>query len=323
MIDSENVSTHRKIIETYYLIKRKEATNRKELADILDTSEKTIGNYIKKLKEDWEVDIKFDYTLNQYHVEDEGLFYQLRGTKLLQEEDIHMILSALNKIQDFTPEKINYIRGRLLSLFPGKEMDVLRKSFYRELGSIKPNNTIESNIQVINSAIIEKKKIEFLYLKASTEKLPYEKRVVSPYYLAEDFGKYYVISKKDNDHEFRNYRIDRMSQVKKLEENAVLDQDFNAEKYLKQTWYMNSGKKTKVKVKFNIDAYQVVTERHMQVGKVIEKDEDSFIYEFIANGTKGIMIWILGFGNKAEVLEPWELREEIKNIAEKMLGVYK
>lgn len=112
-----------------------------------------------------------------------------------------------------------------------------------------------------------------------------------------------------------------MGDVKILEEKGKRLEKFNVYNYLKKTWYMYAGSETKVLVRFKNSCKKVVIERSMVEGGIVEEDKDYFTYEFICNGTKGIKLWLMDFED-VEVLEPVELRKEIKEAVKDMLKAY-
>ncbi len=120
-----------------------------------------------------------------------------------------------------------------------------------------------------------------------------------------------------------HFRIDRISSLCILDEEGKRLEEFNINDYMRKTWYMYGGQETKVVVKFTIGCKKVVTERNMAVGRIIEENDEYFIYEFICNGVKGIRIWLMGFGAEAEVLEPVKLRDEIREVVKNMAKKYK
>lgn len=120
-----------------------------------------------------------------------------------------------------------------------------------------------------------------------------------------------------------HYRIDRISSIKISDEEGKRDDQFNVYDYLRKTWNMFSGPETKVRIKFKSFCRKVVTELNLVDGVFVDGNDDYFIYDFNCHGTAGIKLWLMGFGPNAEVLEPVELREQIKNDVEKMVELYK
>ena len=68
---------------------------------------------------------------------------------------------------------------------------------------------------------------------------------------------------------------------------------------------MIRGEKVNVKVKFDKKAFNLWSQRRdLKFVSIIEDNEDYFLCDFTVFGTEGIKVWLLGFGENAEVLEP-------------------
>jgi len=68
---------------------------------------------------------------------------------------------------------------------------------------------------------------------------------------------------------------------------------------------------------------RIMEETIWHPSQVLEKQKDgSMIMTLRVTDTVDLYSWILGWGEKIEVLEPPELRKEVMRTAEKMLGIY-
>ena len=94
---------------------------------------------------------------------------------------------------------------------------------------VPQNPEIFYSIEVLDEAIEKKKKVSFAYIEYGTNKKPYKKRrdddtireyVVSPYQMAARNGKYYLICNYDKYDDISNYRIDRIKDIRILDETA-------------------------------------------------------------------------------------------------------
>ena len=66
-----------------------------------------------------------------------------------------------------------------------------------------------------------------------------------------------------------------------------------------------------------------IRERIIADNQIIEElDDGSIILKFHACGREEIKSWILGFGSEAAVLEPEDLKNEIRNEVNKMNKIY-
>ena len=319
MLPYSDYKKARLIFEMFFLIKSGQATTKKELTTLFDTSIDTIELYVKELNADFETGIYIKKGTNNYVVEQEGIMGLLKRNYPITADDVMIILSSLMQSQPFMETKMSIIKNSLLGLLPEDESKKLRDMLYFEKRKDYDDQSIEFNMTKIRKAITEEKKITFMYTNYEGNHKSYK---IIPYSFACELGKYYIICKMEDRDSLSHLRIDRMGDVRILEEEGKRLEEFNVYNYLKKTWYMYGGRETRVLVKFKNGCKKVVTERNMAEGRIVEEDEDYFTYEFICNGTMGIKLWLMGFGGEAEVLEPVELREEIKETVEKMMKVY-
>lgn len=319
MIPYSTYGKARRLFETFSLIKSGQAADKDKLADYLEVTGDTVENYISELNEEFETDIKFNREKGMYVVKNEGIMGLLKRNYPITADDVMIILSSLMQSQPFMETKMSIIKNSLLGLLPENESEKLKEMLYFEKKKDFDDQSIEFNMTKIRKAIAEEKKITFMYTNYEGEHKSYK---IIPYSFASDTGKYYVICKVEDRDSLSHLRIDRMGDIRILEEEGKRLEEFNVYNYLKKCWYMYGGPETRVLVRFQNECKKVVTERNMAEGRIVEEDENYFTYEFICNGTKGIKLWLMGFGGEAEVLEPVEFREEIRENVSKMMQVY-
>lgn len=320
MLPYSDYKKARRIFETFLLINSSQATTKKELARIFGTTIDTIENYVDELNSDFQTDIHITKGTDRYVVDHEGTMGVMKRNFPITADDIMIIISSLMQSQSFMETKMAIIKNSLLGLLPEEESRKLKDMLYFEKSKDCDDQNIEFNVTKLRKAIAEEKKITFTYTNYEETHKTYK---IIPYSFACELGKYYIIGKPDDKGSLTHLRIDRMGDIRILDEEGKRLNDFNVYNYLKKTWYMYSGPETRVLVKFKIGCKKVVTERNMSEGRIVEEDKDYFKYEFICNGTKGIKLWLLGFGGETEVIEPMELREEMGEAVSSMVGIYR
>jgi predicted DNA-binding transcriptional regulator YafY len=78
-----------------------------------------------------------------------------------------------------------------------------------------------------------------------------------------------------------------------------------------------------VEIKFKGKAVKVIESGvHHSSEKIEKSDDGSLVYKVKIKGTEEILRWILEFKDEAEMLRPEKLREEIKQISEKLSRMY-
>ena len=74
-----------------------------------------------------------------------------------------------------------------------------------------------------------------------------------------------------------------------------------------------SGEPTKVRVRFDPKVARFVRRRQWHPSQKLRNTEQGLVLTMKVHGTVELMSWVLSFGDKAELLEPLELRKEIAN----------
>ena len=188
------------------------------------------------------------------------------------------------------------------------------------------------SLDSINDAIAEKKKVQFIYNDIGTDLKLHPKRpepyVVNPYQIVANNGRFYLIGNYDKYENVAHFRIDKMTDVKLLEEkvkpmNKVsgLEKGLNLPKHMAEHIYMFSGESIPVKIKTTLDMIgQIVDWFGMDI-RIYEKTTDNIVVKFDCNYS-AMRYWALQYGPYVEVLSPKELREQLKEDIIKMAEKY-
>lgn len=307
-----------KVLELYRRISEGIAGTMKDEAKSLGVSKESIKLYIRELREVWGADIIYEN--KRYKLGDnKGDLELLKCVYPITAYDAIVIMTTLVQAAPFMETKIEIIKHALLSILPEGEAKLFKNIYVQDKKYTGQGNQVEYVLQEIVQAISKHRLVGISYRHANDEIDSYAYIL---YTLAYDLGKYYLIAKRVDDAQIKHLRLDRIKLIQIKEEKAPKITQLDITDYLRKTWYMYSGEETKVRVKFKSICKKVVVERKINEGHIIEEQEDYFIYEFICNGYQGIKLWLMGFGADAEVLEPIELRNQIKNDAKKMSIIY-
>ena len=181
-------------------------------------------------------------------------------------------------------------------------------------------------IEDINEAINNTQQISFTYNRynADKEMEPECEVTVCPYKMVAANGHYYLICTEDRFDGFSPYRIDRITDLKRLDAHFAPIQTFNLKEYLDSHPYMGTGKAVTVRMKIYeeiigevIDAFgddfKIVSDRFPNYGKLeIE----------IKSNINDMFSWALQFGDYVEILEPQSLRDRMRETVETMHKKY-
>ena len=183
----------------------------------------------------------------------------------------------------------------------------------------------------INDAISEKRKISFIYNEMGTDFKLHPTReepyIVNPYQIVANNGRFYIIGNYDKYDNIIHFRVDKMTDVRILDEKAKpmkqipeLKDGLNLPKHMAEHMYMFSGESIPVKLETTEDMMQELVDwfgRDFHVERV----GNGKIRARVTCNAKAMRFWALQYGPYVEVLEPKEIRdrlsEDIKAMAEK------
>ncbi|MEW5994620.1 MAG: YafY family protein, partial [Candidatus Zixiibacteriota bacterium] len=125
-------------------------------------------------------------------------------------------------------------------------------------------------------------------------------RVVEPYFIIFRGRAFYFVAYCRLRQDFRTFRIDRVADVKPIDEHFNKRGDINPENYFEGSWELYSGEPVEVLVRFRGSAARVVASGKHHPSETIEKaGKNEILYKVVTRGLDEIQRWLLGFGSAA------------------------
>lgn len=188
------------------------------------------------------------------------------------------------------------------------------------------------SLEVINDAIAAKKKIEFIYNKMGTDFELHPKRkepyIVNPYQIVANNGKFYLIANYEKYDNVVHFRIDRMKEVKCLDEGIKprykvpeLANGLNLPKHMAEHIYMFNGESVWAKIKTTEDMMGDLVDWFGNDFRIEPVESDVIIARVKCN-YKALRYWALQYGPYVEILEPVRLRQQLRQDTESMYKKY-
>jgi predicted DNA-binding transcriptional regulator YafY len=162
--------------------------------------------------------------------------------------------------------------------------------------------------------------------KALHEKEP-EERIIEPYFIEPAAAGHssYVIAYCHRTKSQRTFKIERIEDIEATSEPYVIPPDFDANEFLGSSWgIVVKGEVKTIRLRFDPEIARIMEETIWHHSQVLEPQNDSSVIMTLrVTNTVELYSWILGWGEKVEVLEPVELRQRIIETAKAMLDVYR
>jgi predicted DNA-binding transcriptional regulator YafY len=223
-------------------------------------------------------------------------------------------------------ESIDSLLKKVRSTLPRETqhyMDRFKTSFRMDLWPAKDFRGLKETIHGLNDACMHRRTVQMRYYALHRDEETVRK--VDPYKLWFMDGSIYLIGHCHNREEFRTFLLDRIKDLEVTDKRFVPREDFSFEDYIGNSFKVfREEELVEVVVGFDSSIKQLIREKIWHPSQEIHDNPDGSIrVTFRVAGITEIKHWVLGFGAKAKVLEPANLREEISQEARALLDQYK
>ena len=245
--------------------------------------------------------------------------------------ELKLLADAVSSSRFLTEKKSTELLKKIESLSSVHEAKQIQRQVYVTNRVKAMNERIYLNVDVIHKAIAENKNIKFRYFDYNLQKKKTYRegsRICSPFALAWEDERYYLIAYYDNRQTISNFRIDRMESVEIIDEKAVeKPENFIVADYMNSSFSMFSGTTQEVKLRFDNQLINPVIDRFGKNITIIADGDSHFTVrvKVKAEHPEPFFGWLFQFGTMAEIIEPCELRdryiEMLKSVTEKQISV--
>ena len=259
---------------------------------------------------------------NRYHYHGVGRQFELPELKLL--------VDAIQSSKFVTARKSNELIKKLETLASKYEAAKLQRQVFVS-GRIKTmNESIYYNVDEIQNAISENRKIKFHYFQWNVKKemdLRHEGAYyhISPWGLSWDDENYYLVGYDSEAGTIKHYRVDKMLHIRMTEEVREGKDHFkklDMAEYTKKSFGMFGGKEAKVKLLVKNALAGVIIDRFGKDVMMIPADADHFTVNVDVRVSSQFLGWIISLGEGVKILTPEEVVEQMKQEIERLVRQY-
>ena len=227
---------------------------------------------------------------------------------LLSENEKQQIMSALQGLDNTAIQRENELLTKLSALFKMKNTSWIEVDF----NNWQNNKMYEKTFDDIKSAILSKNIISFTYFSSNEKETDRSVKPVRLIFKSQDWYLYALCLLRND------FRYFKLSRIKNLEiHTEKFDDSFENAILKKEMPHENT---VHIKVKFDRKvAFRVYDEIN---GEITEDNDGNLYSEIEIPNDYNLYNYIFSFGDEAEVLEPEEVRIQIKKMINKMAEKY-
>lgn len=256
------------------------------------------------------------------HIKRKGFYVSQRN---YEEEDIRLLAECVHAAKFVDTKRAEKLAGVVFDLVSAHQAENMNhKAIVKD--RVKTSNTeVYYTVSNIHSAISKNgkylKKIKFQYLKYTIQDLRnYSERrqgieyVVVPHSLIIDNGNYYLLGYDVKKEEVRTYRVDRMKNLKVLDEPFFETDVFDGidiERYTQGHFGMFGGERNRVRLNCSIRLLNTMVDRFGLDDVVYQEGKEGFF-----NVTATIYVsdhffgWLASFGTQVSISSPSHVKND-------------
>lgn len=319
---SRNSEQKIKLLLLYDILRRE--TDEKHQLSTNELIERLAAYGIKATRQTVYDDIEmlnsFGYEIISVHGRNNRYFV---GDRTFELPEVQVLLYAVGAAKFLTEKKAVVLTEKVAELLGEAQADSLK-----ELLTVKNNEhgneRIYYSIDAITTALIEKRKLSFLYFDYDgrgnrvyrKEGERYEVNPLGMVYSGENF---YLVCFHDKYDNPASYRIDKMEDVQVEESKITIKkqfENFDLNAYKHETFGMYYGEKLQLSMVFPPELLDVARDRF---GAVEPKREgDGHIVNVTVRVSRTFFAWVTTFEGKVKIIAPETVKEQYKAFIEKI-----
>ena len=244
--------------------------------------------------------------------------------------ELKLLVDSVQSSKFITYKKTLSLIKKIESLTSVYDAQLLRRQLYVKNRIKTMNESIYYNVDELHRGIAENRKIRFHYFEYTVRKERRFRRngawyVLSPYALSWDDENYYLVGFDSEAGIIKHFRVDKMADIEVTEEPrdgeeiyAALDMGV----YARKTFGMFTGEETSVRLRFEKDLVGAVIDRLGRDVMLVPDGEDHFTVRTNVIVSPQFFAWVLGFGNKAKILEPESVVRKLREHLDQVTALY-
>lgn len=261
----------------------------------------------------------------------QGFFIAKRDFELAE---VRLLMDAVLTAPFITNKKTAELTDKLCGLISCHQAEAVLKQIYVDQRVKFENEEIYYNIDTINRAIAQHKKLSFSYhhrviVNHKAQLDDGREFIISPYTLLWANDKYYLAGNYEKYDTVSNYRLDRMKKIALTSQEArpfyevcEYRDHFDTADYLRKTFNMFNGEHEFVVLRCSNSLLETIIDKF---GSEIEfscHDSNAFTVRASVCVSDGLIEWLMQYGDRIMVLSPQTLRDEMLMRIEAVHAVY-
>ena len=241
--------------------------------------------------------------------------------------ELKLLIDAVQSSRYLTEKKSRELIAKLCQQCNEHDAGLLRRNVLVS-GRVKSmNETIYYNVDAIQEAIVQNRQITFRYFDwdlGGKRRYREKEYLASPYGLCQDNQNCYLLGFSAR-HGVTSYRVDRMVDIRISQEKRIPCPELTGKAlndHANKLFQMFAGDAVMVKMRFHRSLINVVIDRFGQDTMLIPDGDDHFNFTVPVAVSPMFLSWVIGFGEKAQILYPQSVIDSCKALCLEAMSRY-
>lgn len=245
--------------------------------------------------------------------------------------ELKILIDAVHASSFITEKKSEDLINKIAALAGTHRAEVLKHNMVCFNTRKHHNEKILYNVDTLEEAILQHKKVIFLYfdLNENGERV-YRREghhyVVEPISLVFNEDNYYLICYSSRHDNTSSYRIDRMDGVNIIDEMCCLkavDLRNEVATYTEQAFKMFGGESEEVVLEFNRSLIGVIYDKFGENVNMVSSEENKCVATVKVRISPTFWGWLFQFGTQMKIISPTEIADKYISLIKEMYSSFK
>lgn len=240
------------------------------------------------------------------------------GDRTFELPEVQILLHAVGASKALSGKKSAVLTDKIAELLGNVQADKV-KELLTESEYKYGNEAIYYSIDTITTALLEKRKLSFLYFDYGSRgeriyRKDKERYVVNPLGMVYSGECFYLVCFHDKYGNPASYRIDKMDEVRVEDEPITQKKEyekFDLKAYKRETFGMYYGEKSDVTLSFSKELLDIVVERFGDIP--ISSRGTDYLIKPTVRVSKTFFAWLTTFEGKIKIIAPQEVIRQYKD----------
>lgn len=241
-----------------------------------------------------------------------------------------VMLADIVKASKLSATQKHSLIDKLSSTLCSYQAENISKNIISLEKGVRGNSSLIYNVDAIERAINENKKLSFLYFDYDEKRRKVyrkdgERYVVNPAFMVWSRDNYYLLCFSDGHDDIVTYRLDKIEKMRVEDSERESHKEyklFNTEEYRKQVFSMFGGEPQRVTLMFDSEMLSDIFDRfgdEINIGKV---EDDKYITDVTVQLSKPFFMWVMGTLGGVKIVSPKKVLNEFNDFIEQVKIAY-